>query len=513
MTDQDNQVPTDASAQPPNEPPGESTHDAPIEAPVEEKSVIQNSSDPLPYHLAIRDYLIENEKQVWDWFVKHKPAQKKQTKSEQPSDESNKNKTTNRQSEAIRLDLLKRTYRVDREAQPDIYKLASEVAAQLDMDVPVTIYQAQNPIGLNASLAYIPGEAHIVLHGPISTQLSPLEQRALLAHELGHLLLLDQSSNEILVTEQVLSAMTHDQNADLSHLNTARLFGLYTEVFCDRVALRVVNDPYVVISMLVKVVTGIEDVDAKSYLKQAKEIMTAGTITSEGISHPESYIRALVTHLWHEKGDAAKDEVEALIAGNPALDDLDVLARQKLVGFTKDLIDVTLAPKWTQTDIMLSHAKLFFDGYKPPKTTSRSKKDSAKKDSAKKSDETLPGETQVKEKKTKYTLDKIKSATQTATAIEKLRSQISIRHQSVQDYFCFILLDFAASDKDLEEAALAHTLDVAEQLGLGKRFSELATKELRLRKKQLEKISKDRMILIEAAVKESVTSSSSEAQK
>ena len=120
---------------------------------------------------------------------------------------------------------------------------------------------------------------------------------------------------------------------------------------------------------------------------------------------------------------------------------------------------------------------------------------------------------QVKEKKTKYTLDKIKSATQTATAIEKLRSQISIRHQSVQDYFCFILLDFAASDKDLEEAALAHTLDVAEQLGLGKRFSELATKELRLRKKQLEKISKDRMILIEAAVKESVTSSSSEAQK
>ncbi len=509
MTDQDNQVPADASAQPPNEPTGESAHDAPIEAPVEEKSVIQNSSNPLPYHLAIRDYLIENEKQVWDWFVKHKPAQKKQKKAEQPSDESNKNKTTNRQSEAIRLDLLKRTYRVDREAQPEIYKLAGEVADQLGMNVPVTIYQAQNPTGLNASLAYIPGEAHIVLHGPISTQLSPLEQRALLAHELGHLLLLDQSDNEILVTEQVLSAMTHDQNADMSHLNTARLFGLYTEVFCDRVALRVVNDPYVVISMLVKVVTGIEDVDAKSYLKQAKEIMKAGTITSEGISHPESYIRALVTHLWHEKGDAAKDEVEALIAGNPALDDLDVLARQKLVGFTKDLIDVTLAPKWTQTDIMLSHAKLFFDGYKPPKATSRSKKAPAKK-----SNETQTGETQVNEKKTKYTLDKIESATQAATAIEKLRSQISVRHQSVQDYFCFILLDFAASDKDLEEAALAHTLDVAEQLGLGKRFSELATKELRLRKKQLEKISKDRMILIEAAVKESINSSSnSEAQK
>ena len=70
-------------------------------------------------------------------------------------------------NEAIRFDLLKSTYRIDRDAQPALYEMADEVAKSLGMEVPVTLYQAQNPQGLNASLAYIPDEAHIVLHGPV----------------------------------------------------------------------------------------------------------------------------------------------------------------------------------------------------------------------------------------------------------------------------------------------------------------------------------------------------------
>jgi len=58
---------------------------------------------------------------------------------------------------------------------------------------------------------------------------------------------------EFLIAEQVLSAMTHDRDADTPHFTISRLFGLYTDVFCDRVALEVVGSPLDVISMLVKV--------------------------------------------------------------------------------------------------------------------------------------------------------------------------------------------------------------------------------------------------------------------
>ena len=78
------------------------------------------------------------------------------------------NKVRDEQAEAVRFELLKSTYRLERETQPEIYATAEDVARKLGLDSPVTIYQAQNPQGLNASLAYVPGEAHIVLHGPVS---------------------------------------------------------------------------------------------------------------------------------------------------------------------------------------------------------------------------------------------------------------------------------------------------------------------------------------------------------
>ena len=80
--------------------------------------------------------------------------------------------------------MLKSTYRVDRESQSPLYDAAAIVAQKLGIDAAVTIYQAQNPLGLNASLAYIPGEVHLILHGPLAEKLSPLEIQALFGHEL-----------------------------------------------------------------------------------------------------------------------------------------------------------------------------------------------------------------------------------------------------------------------------------------------------------------------------------------
>ena len=52
---------------------------------------------PLPYHEAMRDYLKEEETDVWHWYAS--------------------NKVRDEQAEAVRFELLKSTYRVEREAQ------------------------------------------------------------------------------------------------------------------------------------------------------------------------------------------------------------------------------------------------------------------------------------------------------------------------------------------------------------------------------------------------------------
>ena len=88
---------------------------------------------PLPYHEAVREYLRSEEPDVWQWYAS--------------------NRVREEQAEAVRFDLLKSTYRVDPETQPDFYAAASEVAEKLSLDVPITIYQAQNPVGLNARMA------------------------------------------------------------------------------------------------------------------------------------------------------------------------------------------------------------------------------------------------------------------------------------------------------------------------------------------------------------------------
>lgn len=67
------------------------------------------------------------------------------------------------------------------------------------------------------------------------------------------------------------------------------------------------------------------------------------------------------------------------------------------------------------------------------------------------------------------------------------------------EYFCYVLLDFAAVDKQLEDAALAHVLGVADRLGLGERFGKLARKELRLTLKAFKELEQRAPELIRAA--------------
>ncbi len=239
---------------------------------VDSSSAAPSTLEFLPYHRAIIDYFKRVDPHVWNWF------------SKRVSDPT--------VIEEVRFDLLKSTYRLDAETHSQTYEMANAVAKTFAIEAPITIYQSQNPEGLNASLAYVPGEIHLILHGPISERLSIDEVRCLIGHEISHYVLWQIRDGELLTAFEMLRALTNDWQAHSPHLASMRLLCLYNEVFCDRASYLVTGDLRSVVSMLVKVQTGVGDVNAESYLRQADEVFSHGPTSTRGLTHPEAFIRA-----------------------------------------------------------------------------------------------------------------------------------------------------------------------------------------------------------------------------
>src|SRR5688572_15402105 len=169
---------------------------------------------PLPYHVALRDYLKERESALWKWFSSA------QAKMEY--------------TESLRLELLKSTYRLDRGSHPELYRAAEEVKVKLGLEIPVTIYQAQHTNDLNAALFYVAGEGQVVLSGPALALLSYDELKAVLGHELAHYRLWQADGGEFLVADRLLQTIAQDPRVEPSQVQSARWFQLYTEIYADR---------------------------------------------------------------------------------------------------------------------------------------------------------------------------------------------------------------------------------------------------------------------------------------
>jgi hypothetical protein len=379
--------------------------------------------EPLPYHEAMIRHLQAREAELWDWFSRDRIRED--------------------QNEAVRLDLLKSTYRIERESNPALYGAGDEVATALGLPAPSVFYQAPDAGGLNAALAYLPGEVHLILSGKVTEALTPVELRCVLAHELLHFALLDRW-REYLTAEQILGAMVTDEQATAAHVTSHRLFHLYTEVYCDRGAYRIREDLAAAVASLVKLETGSTDISGESYLRQAAEVFAKGRPRSEGLSHPETYIRARALQLWVEQPDVAASEIDAVISGPPSLAELGLLDQERVMARTRRLIRAFLRPAWLHTERLEAQARLFFDDFEF---------EGDAPDGAPRADDALAAELRDGDDPT-------------------------------QDYYGYVLLDFAVADRDLAEAPLAAALLFADDLGLGERFRALATKELKLRKRQ-----------------------------
>ncbi|MDB6034949.1 MAG: Peptidase Ste24p, partial [Verrucomicrobiales bacterium] len=292
------------------------------------------SLDALPYHRALRDYLLTHESDLWRWFASAK-AQEEYT-------------------EHLRLELLKAAYRLDAESHPDLFRVADEARERLGLShIPLTLYQLQHSTQLNAALYYIPNEAHVVFSGPVLSLLNTEELQSLLGHELAHYHLWQQDEGEFLIADRLLQAVANDPRASASHHQSARWFQLYTEIFADRGSLSVTREIRPVVSGLVKMQTGLAQVSAASYLKQAEEIFERSKVKTDEVSHPEAYIRARALSLWSEGRADADEQIGHIIEGAAALDDLDLLGQVRVTGLTRKLLGAFLQPKWFHTEAVL----------------------------------------------------------------------------------------------------------------------------------------------------------------
>lgn len=386
--------------------------------------------EPLTYLSEVAAWLERHESALWRWQAQAR--------------------VTSGATDAMRLQLLKQTYRLDVQAHASVYEHLAAVQARLGLDLPATVYQAPAPGGgVNASLWFAADEIHIVVHGPLLEQLEGHEIAAVFAHELGHHLLLTHDGGRLAIADRILAQSVEAGRAEPPVFETWRRWRLACELYADRIVLAATDSLAAAISTLVRVETAAVTVDPQAYLAQAREVLASGT-TSEGQSHPECFVRAAVLAAWAEddSGDAA---FTRWVCGSVDPGRLDLLDQSRCVALTRSIVGAVLAPVWMRTDAVLGHARRFLDDVVP-----------------------LASE---------RSLD------------ESLRTAAP----GLRDYGCFVLLDFAAVCPELGELGLVHGIRLARQWGWEERFVEIAQRELKLKARERDRLRQEADALAAAA--------------
>jgi len=364
---------------------------------------------PLGFHHALATTLQKNEPGLWSWFA---------------GDDHGKKYADN-----VKLELLRSTYRLPRASHERLYAIAGEAALALAVEVPLTLYQSQGQSALNAGLVFVPAEAHVVLQGPVLDTLSEAELRALFGHELAHHRLWSEEGGTFHTADELIEHIVRQPGFAPSHAQSALRLRRWTELFADRGSLLACDELDAAVGCLVKMSTGLREVDPRAYLAQAEEALAAVTAGSRGETHPESFIRAFALAHWQRGGD--DDRLRPLVEGPIELETLDLVQQEHLTAATRRLLDAVLAPPFMRSEPNLAHARRFF-----PDATFE------------------PG----------------------APPVEELPRGGA----SVAEYYAYLLLDFALADPDLEDSALAHVAHLGRQLGLEAVLPKIARKELRL---------------------------------
>lgn len=386
------------------------------------------SLQPLPQHRLMVDWLKAHEPEVWRW-------QAEAERSRQDPQE-------------VRLSLLRDTYRLDAESHPVLFEeLAAAINALGLEEIEVSAYQAQGRIDPNAAICYLPGEAHLIFSGPILTLLSPAELRAILGHELAHYLLWRMDDGDFFIADRMLHQSAAHPDADPSHMRTARLWALATELFADRGAWLAAGCIETAVASLVKCYTGLAQVSGKSYLAQAAEIFSQSKPATEQLSHPEAFIRARALQLWVEQAADLEPAIAAMLDEKEDIENLHLIQQIHITELTHRFLMHHLRPAWFQTEAVLAHARHFFPEFDPAA---------------------------------------IQAASRAASReVPDLFQELA---RPVREFFCQVMLDFCAVDPDLHELPVAAALEQAREMECLEYFVGIAAKPLQLGPRDLKRL-------------------------
>ena len=363
--------------------------------------------------------------------------------------------------------LLRHAYRMEPEAHPRVYEAARRASEALALTVPITIYQLEGADQANAALAYRPGEAVVALSGNLLALLTDDELVACLGHELAHHRLWSESSSRLLVADRFLGALSLDAATPPYYLETGRRYDLATELYADRGSLLACGSLQVTVASLVKVATGLAEVDAAAYLRQARDAHPERG--AAGQTHPETVLRAWALERWAD-GDG---EVAAATLLAPGLDieRLDLLDRERLETLTRQLVSDALSPGWMRTDAVIGHAGQFLVDLSPS-SAQRSWLGRAKG----------------------------RPADAPATSVGVLVPEAASKE--TRRFLAYVLLDLATVDPDLADEALVECLAIARVAGIEAAFEDVAKKELGVKARAWDALGRRAMGRRDAAVAE-----------
>ena len=377
---------------------------------------------PLPYHRQIVEHLKRTEPEVWSWASSFAVQEQ--------------------HLQDARAGLLRETYRLTSESHPGAYATCSQVMARLEIDAPATLYQA-GAESMNAALVYLPGEVHVLFYGPVLEKLSEDELTALLGHELSHYRLWSMDGGDYHTALRILDHTLADPGASASHVNTARLYSLYTEVYADRGAAFVSSDPGPSISTLVKVQTGIQTVDAGAYLAQAQELEQGDQRLSQAYSHPETYLRAQAVDKWAKADEALDEWLRRRLQGPLSMAKLDLIDQRELEALTRRFVARFIEQEPMRSELVMSQVKRYFPDW---------------------------------------------SDGEPMADLEAITPEIA--DDSVRDYLGFVMLDLVLADPDLRDHALLEAARIARALGRREAFFEALKREGGLPKQHLDALAR-----------------------
>jgi Zn-dependent protease with chaperone function len=211
---------------------------------------------------------------------------------------------------------------VSKNQLPDLHKLLIEACEILDLEPP-QLYVQQNPTPNAYTFAMKGKQPFVVLHTSLIEMLTPEEIQAVIAHELGHLKcehgvyltmanVLVLAANLLPTWGTILAQSLQEQM--LQWVRCA-------EFSCDRAALLAIQDPKVVMSVLMKLAGGsatlAPQLNLDAFIEQAKAYDSLGAgglgemlqvAQTAQLTHPVPVIRAREIDRW-----ASSAEYQAIV--------------------------------------------------------------------------------------------------------------------------------------------------------------------------------------------------------